>query len=80
MVPKPTIGGKVDALTGTCQTEVMTPFAGMSTGRMAPPMAPPMATMAMTQTGSQVPHLSPTDGRGALGRRGAESHHDMKVV
>ena len=77
MVPKPTIGGKVDALTGTCQTEVMTPFAGMSTGRIAPPMAPPMA---MTQTGSQVPHLSPTDGRGALGRRGAESHHDMKVV
>ena len=46
----------------------------MSTaGRTAQPMA-------MTQTGSQVPHLSPTDGRGALGRRGAESHHDMKVV
>ena len=55
------------------------PLPGLSTtGRLALPMAT-KATKAMMQTGSQVPHPSPTDGKAGLGRRGAESH-DMKVL
>ena len=78
MAPKPT-GGKVDALMGTRQKTEMTPLPGLSTtGRLALPMAT-KATKAMMQTGSQVPHPSPTDGKAGLGRRGAESH-DMKVL